>query len=123
MHEVSIAQSIVSAVVDAVGGEPVESVEVTVGALAGVVPVALEFAWDVATAGTSLEGAALLVDEVPTTVYCTECARVVAPELGFLCPTCGRLCGDVRSGRELEVRSARLRPPQQARTAPARERS
>ncbi len=123
MHEVSIAQAIVSAVADAVGSESVECVEVTVGALSGVVPAALQFAWDVATAGTTLAGAVLVIDEVPTTVFCIECARVVAPELGFLCPTCGQLCGDVRSGRELEVRSARLRSPQPTLPEPAGERA
>lgn len=109
MHEVSIAEAIVAAVSDAVQGEPVERVDVTVGALSGVVAPALEFAWEVATAGTALAGSVLVVESVPTTVYCPTCDDVVEPDIGFLCPACGELCGDVRSGRELEVRSARLR--------------
>jgi hydrogenase nickel insertion protein HypA len=107
MHEVSIARAIVSAVVDAVGDQAVESVEVAVGALSGVAPVALEFVWDVTTSGTTLDGAALVVDRVPTTVFCRRCDRVVAPDLGFVCPTCGEISTDVRSGRELDVRRAR----------------
>lgn len=109
MHEVSIAEAIVAAVNEAVQGEPVEQVDVTVGALSGVVASALQFAWEVATAGTALAGSVLVVESVPTTVYCPTCAEVVEPEVGFLCPACGELCGDVRTGRELEVRSARLR--------------
>lgn len=109
MHEVSIAQAIVAAVVDAVEGQQVDRVDVTVGALSGVVASALEFAWDVATVTTPLAGSVLVVESVPTTVFCPTCDRVVEPPVGFVCPGCGELCGDVRSGRELEVRSAHLR--------------
>ena len=109
MHEVSIAEAIAGTVIEAVDAAPVESVEVVVGALSGVVGSALEFAWDVVTAGTPLAGSTLVVVAVETTVHCSTCERVVTPELGLLCPRCGELCGDVRSGRELEIRSARLR--------------
>lgn len=116
MHEVSIAQAIVAAVIDAVDGAEVESVDVRVGALSGVVASALEFAWDVVTVQTPLAGSALVVETVPTTVYCSSCRTVVAPLVGFLCPGCGALSGELRSGRELEVVSARLR--EQVGTAP-----
>lgn len=111
MHEVSIAAAIAAVVAEAVDGQPVERVDVTVGAMSGVVASALEFAWEVATAGTSLAGSVLVVESMPTTVFCPTCEAVVEPPVGFLCPGCGELCGDVRSGRELEVRSARLREP------------
>lgn len=114
MHEVSIAAAIVTAVAEAVDGQRVERVDVTVGALSGVVCHALEFAWEIATAGTPLAGSVLVVESVPTTVYCPTCERVVEPPVGFVCPGCGELCGDVRSGRELEVRSAHLRDTVQA---------
>ncbi len=109
MHELSIAQAIVRTVRDAVPDGGVEAVEVTVGALSGVEPSALEFCWDVATDGTPLAGAALLVVHVPTRIYCAPCRQVVVPHLGLACPRCGALSGDVRSGRELVVTSARLR--------------
>jgi Zn finger protein HypA/HybF involved in hydrogenase expression len=69
----------------------------------------LEFAWDVATAGTALAGSSLVIEFVPTTLFCTDCDAVVTPDVGFACPDCGALSGDVRSGRELEVRAARVR--------------
>lgn len=109
MHEVSVATAIVRAVLDAVPGRSVEAVEVDVGTMSGVVPQALDFAWDVATAETSLEGAALVIEVIPLTVYCEDCSAVVTPDLGFACPVCGTLSGDVRSGRELDVRAARVR--------------
>jgi hydrogenase nickel incorporation protein HypA/HybF len=109
MHELSIAQAVVDVVRACVGLREVESVHLTVGALAGVVPSALEFVWDVAAAGTPLQGSALVVTWVPASVWCARCDAVVTPDLGFLCPVCGDLSGDVRSGRELEVTSARVR--------------
>ena len=109
MHEVTIAAAIARTVAEAVDGARVESVEVVVGALSGVVGSALEFAWDVVTADTPLTGSTLVVVQVEATVFCPTCQCVVAPELGLLCPDCGELCGDLRSGRELEIRSARLR--------------
>ncbi len=109
MHEVSIAEAIARTVVEAVDGQSVESVEVEVGALSGVVGSALEFAWDVVTTDTPLAGSVLVVVCVATTVHCVTCDEVVTPDLGLLCPSCGELCADVRSGRELEITSARLR--------------
>jgi hydrogenase nickel incorporation protein HypA/HybF len=109
MHELSIAQAVVDTVRAAVGPREVESVHLTVGALAGVVPSALEFVWDIAASGTSLQGSALQITWVPASVWCARCDSVVAPEVGFLCPVCGELSGDVRTGRELEVTSARVR--------------
>lgn len=108
MHEVGIATSIVATVSDVVGDAPVAAVAVRVGALSGVVPHALEFAWDVVTIDTPLAGSRLEVTFVPTSVFCVTCDELVEPELGFLCPGCGRLSGDVRAGRELEITSARL---------------
>lgn len=108
MHELSIAQAIVRTVVDSTDGALVESVAVTVGSLSGVVPSALEFCWQIATDATPLAGSRLEIEYVPLSIYCAPCACIVQPDLGFVCPDCGGLSGDVRSGRELEIRSARL---------------
>lgn len=115
MHELSIAEAIVSTVLEAVGDASVETVEVTVGALAGVVPSALEFAWQVATDRTALAGSSLEIEYVPTVIFCAGCDALVRPEVGFMCPTCGALSGDLRAGRELEVRAARLSDAAEAR--------
>ena len=111
MHELSVAQAVVRTLIDAVGDAEVESVELSVGALSGVVPTALEFCWDVATAGTSLAGSSLLITGVPGKVYCEACGDVVEPETGLLCPRCGRPSPDLRSGRDLCVDAARVLDP------------
>ena len=61
MHEMSVAMSIVQSVTDAVSSEGgvVEAVSVRVGAMSGVIPEALTFAWGAASGGTALAEARL----------------------------------------------------------------
>jgi len=107
VHELSVAHALVTAVLSAVAdtAEPVAEVHVQVGALCGVVPAALEFAYDVACAGTPLAGSRLVVEHRPAVVHCAACdADAVVPgALVLVCPTCGTATGDVRAGRELDV--------------------
>jgi hydrogenase nickel incorporation protein HypA/HybF len=66
MHELSIAVSLVDTVCDALpnlGNVLVQSVKVRVGALSGVVPAALAFAFDVASAETAIAGSRLDVEQ------------------------------------------------------------
>lgn len=107
MHELSVANALVTAVVDGLGSSPapVREVHVDVGALSGVVPQALEFAYDVACAGTPLEGSVVVVHPRPAVVHCAGCDADATVEgvLVLVCPGCGAPSGDVRSGRELTV--------------------
>lgn len=115
MHELSVAHSLVRTVEQALEGHQgsLREVRVRVGALSGVVPEALVFAFDVTTAGTPLAGAVLVVELVPVTVYCPDCRATceVAGVLMLACPHCGRPTGDVRTGRELAVASLLLDDP------------
>lgn len=65
MHELSIALRIVELVEDQLAGEPpgavVCAVDIRIGDLSSVVPEALQFAWEPATEGTRLQGAALRI--------------------------------------------------------------
>lgn len=105
MHELSIARSVVSTVTDAVGGRRVLAVTLRIGPLAGVVPAAIAFGWDVVTAGTPLEGARLDLEPVPVLVRCTGCAatasRTTLPP--WRCVHCDTGCVPVGDGRTLEV--------------------
>jgi hydrogenase nickel incorporation protein HypA/HybF len=106
VHELSIAQAVVSTVEQAVGGRRVLRVRVRIGPLAGVVPEALAFCWDVVTRGSALEGAALEVERVPLEVACSTCGHrraVTAPPLAWSCPDCGRPALPLGDGRTLEV--------------------
>ena len=63
MHELAITQSVVDAVTDRTGATPVAIVRLRVGRSAGVVPDAMRFCFELVTAGTPLEGAALEIEQ------------------------------------------------------------
>lgn len=108
MHELSIAASIVETLGRELAGEPgrVRSVRVEVGVLSGVVPDALRFAWDVASAGTRLEGAALEILGIPLTVRCGRCEtdRTLPGIDRLRCPVCDEATPEIVAGRELHLR-------------------
>jgi len=112
MHELSIAHAAVTTVEQALPGRTVLRVRLRVGVLAGVVPEALGFAWDVATAGTALAGSALDVVREPLAGRCLDCGAASdhdrPPPLA--CPDCGGrvLPTDVAAGRALEVESVEV---------------
>jgi hydrogenase nickel incorporation protein HypA/HybF len=60
-----------------------------------------------ATEGTPLAGARLVVNRLPVVMRCGPCGRDV--ELtgvqSFHCPVCGAAATDLRQGRELEIES------------------
>jgi len=63
VHELAITESLADLVADRTAGRKVVRVNVRVGSRAGLVPDAMRFCFDVVTAGTSLEGAQLVIDE------------------------------------------------------------
>lgn len=108
MHELSLAHGIVETANRALADSPgvrVSTVRLRVGRLSGVEPGALHFCYEVASAGTALEGSRLVIEEVPVAVWCPHCAREVelAGVQRFRCPDCDTPSGDVRRGKEIEV--------------------
>jgi hydrogenase nickel incorporation protein HypA/HybF len=108
VHELSIATAIIERAGElarADGTDTVSAVTVRVGELAGVVPDALDFAFEVARDGTALASARLVVEQVPAQAWCGECAEEFAVGMPpfFWCPRCDRPSSDLRSGRELEI--------------------
>ncbi|MEU8774855.1 hydrogenase maturation nickel metallochaperone HypA [Streptomyces sp. NPDC048606] len=111
MHEMSIAMAVVGQVEEAAGAggaRRVDRVELQVGELAGVVPDSLAFCFELACAGTVLEGAVLVTRPVPARARCGGCAHewAVGMPPDLCCPGCGR-ASDVEliSGRELRILS------------------
>ncbi|MEU6478661.1 hydrogenase maturation nickel metallochaperone HypA [Streptomyces sp. NPDC047017] len=108
MHELSIATAIVERAEEvalAEGAGAVRAVTVRVGELSGVVPDALDFAFEVAREGTALAGARLVVEQVTAHAYCDPCAAEFAVGMPpfFWCPRCDRPSQELRRGRELEI--------------------
>lgn len=108
MHEYSIALSLITAVEEELvsrglrGG--VRRVEVLVGELSGVVPEALELAFEAAKGESPLAEAELALRVEPLILWCSDCRREWHARDPFLvCDECGSVHVEVRSGRGLSV--------------------
>jgi hydrogenase nickel incorporation protein HypA/HybF len=112
MHELSIMQSALSLALDQArqaGASRVHTIRLRIGVLSGVVPDALEFAFEALAPGTLAEGAKLAVEHVPARFWCATCAREFQSDDMFAeCPDCHRLSGELRAGREMELASLEI---------------
>lgn len=107
MHELAIAESVVSTVLERTGGR-VSVVRLRVGRMSGVVPDALMFCFELAVAGTALEGAALEIEEQAGRGYCRDCEAEFPLRDAFLLCDCGSADVELLSGRELLVTSVEV---------------
>ena len=112
MHEVSIMDDAVRMAVDAAkkaGASRVLALRLRVGALSGVVPEALRFAFDVVCRDTIAEGSSLEVTTVPAAAWCPVCsAEFQCADFINECPRCHNPNGELRRGRELEIASIKV---------------
>lgn len=110
MHEVSLAESIVSALVkmkeDEGWGKIVE-VRLRIGLLRQVFPEILSFAFTTITKDTPLEGARLTVTDVPLSFKCADCGTTWSEDEA-LCPTCGSMHRETVAGMEMEIESVEV---------------
>lgn len=109
MHELSVCQGILDVAASALKALPpppprVSRITVSVGRLTAVVPDSLRYHFSLLTPGTLLEGATLVIDEIPIRGRCADCAaRFEIDTLAFACPICGSGFVELYSGRELQV--------------------
>ncbi len=91
------------------GAHRILEIRLRVGALSGVVPEALEFAFELLRAGTLAESARLQIVPVPATCWCASCQdEFGVPDLIAECPRCGQPSAELRRGRELELDSLEI---------------
>jgi hydrogenase nickel incorporation protein HypA/HybF len=105
MHELGITRNIVAICAENAGGRRVSRITVEVGKLSAVVPRALEFCFDVAAAGTPVEGARLEIVEIDGRGRCKKCGQE-AP-LSSMVFRCAGECGgaiEVLAGEELNIK-------------------
>ena len=109
MHELSLAESVVRIAINHAAGRPVAKVELKVGHLRQVVPSALEFAFELVAQGTDVEGAELVLEEIPAAGRCRLCgAESELPGFPLCCGTCGGLDIELLRGEELLVDALEL---------------
>jgi hydrogenase nickel incorporation protein HypA/HybF len=109
MHELSIASAVMAIASRHAGTRTVRKVELRVGYLRQVVPSALEFSWQLLTDGTSMEGAELVIEEVPARGRCRECSQETEMnDFPLRCAACGGLDVECVAGEELLVEALEL---------------
>lgn len=83
----------------------IDTIHLKVGEFTCVEPASLQFAFEVQTRNTFLEGAKLEIQDIPLVAYCHNCRAEYKPEIGlqYGCPHCHAPMEDIRSGRELKI--------------------
>ena len=93
MHELSVAQNIIEIVTDTAEQQKakhVSEVVLDIGAVSGIVPDNLEFAWEVSIKNTLLEGAVLKINFIEAKALCLNChSEFKIDDLYSVCEHCG----------------------------------
>ena len=109
MHELSIMQNALNQALREArlaGAARVHQIRLRIGVLSGVVPDALQFAFETLAPGTAAAGAVLEIEEVPARFWCAACRREFVSANFFAdCPDCGSPSAELRAGREMELSS------------------
>ena len=112
MHEVSLMEQTLEIALENArqqGANKINRLKMRIGEMSGVVPEALEFAFDVVTEGTIAAGAILEIEPVPVVAYCPNCQQEFhPPDLFYQCPNCQQLSSKIISGQEIELTSLEL---------------
>jgi len=108
MHELSIAMSIIDIAAEESenrSGASIKTIYLRLGPLAGVVKQALVSAFDLAREDSPFAKSELVIEDVPLVVHCSVCEaeRTFPVFQDLCCPECGTPCGNIISGRELEI--------------------
>lgn len=107
MHELSIAQSILSIAENATPKDHpvvVTGIGVQIGELSGVEIEPLKFALSIIKENTVLEKADLNIEIVQGEAECTQCKTIFPMHyFGSCCPNCGSYFVNILKGREMKV--------------------
>lgn len=109
MHELSIAQSIVELAEDIAQKEKadsVQSIDIEIGTLSGVVLDALEFALEMTVKNTKLENAKINYLKIDGLANCTNCNfQFKTNDLLAFCPNCNKASFKIIDGKQLRIKS------------------
>lgn len=107
MHELSIAQDILSIIKQNVPHEEfknIRCVNVKIGDMAGVVPQSLEFCFQAITSETEMKDAVMVIEKIPFVIKCSSCGKTSTNEIGIrICSHCSSPDTNVLSGLEMQV--------------------
>lgn len=107
MHEMSIAQSLLDIIREEMRKHEatvLRSVHLQIGQLSAIVPESLKFCFEIMISGTELEGAKLIMVQIPLKGTCRDCGKSFdIKEYVFQCPLCDSTDVEVISGEELSI--------------------
>jgi len=109
MHESSIAHSILEIVEEQCvekGCSEVDALTVRLGKATGVMPEALQFAFDALKEPTKAKNAKMMIEIVPVGGACKSCKKefdVPDVQYVFSCPHCNSADFEITRGREMEI--------------------
>ena len=116
MHELAIAQSIVSSVELEVKRKKLPAVThiaIQIGALSDIVPDALSFNFEAITRDTPFESTQLIIEQVALKGACKCCNSIFKIEnLVFKCPDCSSGQIEVIQGEELDISYIKVADPE-----------
>lgn len=109
MHEMTIAMNIVDIVCQKAEEEKavkVNSVELVIGELSGIMIDSLEFCFEAACKNTIAERAELNINKIEAEAFCKSCNNTFRMESDFsLCPTCNDFNFEIKKGKEFSIKS------------------
>lgn len=111
MHELALAQGMLDIAEEELARHNctrLKLLRVQVGAMSGVVPDCLDFAFTSLVQGTRQEGARLEIEKIPLQLQCVMCGTDFEADGGpadlWTCPNCGEVFGHrVRAGKEMQI--------------------
>ena len=122
MHELSMAQGIINAVVETAesnNATEVNEVTIELGRLAMVNPEQLEFILGVLVENTILEDAKIVFEEIPVEIECNECnfhGNAIVDEKDHYapmiqCPDCHSYSIEILNGKDIVVKNIVIEKP------------
>ena len=109
MHEMTIAMNIVDIVCKQANDEnahKINSVDLEIGELSGIMIDSLEFCFEAACKNTLADGADLNINAIKAEAFCKTCNKTFNMESEFSpCPTCDNFNFELKMGKELLIKS------------------
>lgn len=117
MHELSIASSIIDAVLQSLKGKEIEriiEVELDIGELSSVSGDQLKFGFESLSRGTPVENASLKINIVPGRIECQECGHLkeicfhdLMSGISLICPECNSRDMENVDGEGITIKNIR----------------
>ena len=109
MHEMTIAMNIIDIVCKQANDENahiINSVDLEIGELSGILIDSLKFCFEAACKNTLADGAIINIHTIKAEAFCKSCNKLFRIKSDFSpCPTCDDYNFELRTGKELLIKS------------------